>query len=115
MRSLSIALVAVLATGGCIPAGSDDSSSGRPDGGRHVSCRILRPSVPDVRDGPRPDGANFYQFTSRVEGEVLCDAKVRHIVVTVVFHHSTNGHAGSVTGRTTTCNDAPECSSFADY
>jgi hypothetical protein len=114
IRTSALLLAVLFAMAGCLPADGDGPAGGA-GGNGHVSCGILRPSIPHEVKGPIPDGPNFYQFTSRVEGEVSCNAKVAQIGVTVVFHHSTNGHTGAVTGRTTTCLDKSECTSHADY
>ncbi len=94
----------------------EDGGGGSSDkGNQSLDCTIFRPSAPFEVDGPNPDGANFYWFTSRAEGDVSCTGKMAQIGVTVVFHHSTNGQQGALTGATRICNDKAECTGRADY
>ena len=110
MKPRVVACLALLTLTACVPEDGDGSTGGA----GHVSCGSLRPSAPHTTT-LAPDGPNFYQFGSRAEGEISCTARVAQIGVTVVFHHSTNGQTGAVTGRTSTCRDKSTCTSFTDY
>jgi|SRR5207248_4478145 len=96
MRHLFVSFAAAITLTGCVP----DTGTGRgTSSGSQTSCSIIRPSAPYGIKGPNPDGANFYRFTVRADGEVTCTGKVAQIGVTVVLHHSTNGVAGAHTVR----------------
>src|SRR5881394_299942 len=112
MRHLFVSFAAAITLTGCVP----DTGTGRgTSSGSQTSCSIIRPSAPYGIKGPNPDGANFYRFTVRADGEVTCTGKVAQIGVTVVLHHSTNGVAGAHTGPTTLCPNTRECAAHADF
>jgi hypothetical protein len=106
----------------CQPEGnepSDGSSGGKgigfDPGNQSLDCTILRPSAPYGIKGPNRDGANFYSFVSRADGDVSCTGKMAEISVTVVFHYKTNEEQGAVAGSTHTCLRAAECTGTVDY
>jgi hypothetical protein len=99
----------------CAPEGDSNGDGANDHGNQSLDCTILKSSAPFEVEGPSPDGANFYWFTSRAEGDVSCTGKVAQISMAVVFHHSTNGEQGAFTGPTRVCYDKAECIGRADY
>jgi hypothetical protein len=108
----SVLVVVVLSVTACQPV---KGGGGSRDRDSNPVCEIERPSAPYGIRGPSPDGANFYQFTSRAEGEVSCTGKVEQIGITLVFHYKTNGQQGALTGASRTCSDTRRCTGRADY
>jgi hypothetical protein len=104
------------------PEGGSGSGASKGTGGfvkdrgnQSLDCEIPKPSAPYVGDKPKPDGANFYSFNSRAEGDVYCTGEVAQIGVTVVFHYKTNDQQGAVSGSSNLCSDKSSCDGHAEY